>query len=341
MKKEIHTSKGTLHDQASPHEIADPKEKRRIESIMETRMKKSERLHQMLKWINERRRFTLRDVMEEFRISKRTALRDIASLEQLGAPIYAEYGRHGGYTLIRPVRLPPISFTAEEVYALYLSLQILASVSDIPFKATYSSIDRKFTEALSERQKEQVRRIRHRVGFYVTRQQAACPWLETVIAAATENKGLNITYRGEARRIQPLFVYLMKGYWYCRSVDLDKKSHRVFRCDRIEYAEPADIEPIGEPAEHPAQWRQPSANAVPFKCRLDPDGAERFRAESYPSMKLVEEQGEKYMAGTFEPEELDFMLKYFSRFGTSLKVIEPEWIKERLRAYYLELIEHL
>lgn len=63
-------------------------------------MKKSERLHEMLKFMNQRRRFTLHDLMAEFRISKRTALRDIAAIERLGAPIYAEYGRNGGYVLI-------------------------------------------------------------------------------------------------------------------------------------------------------------------------------------------------------------------------------------------------
>ena len=304
-------------------------------------MKKSERLHEMLKFMNQRRRFTLHDLMAEFRISKRTALRDIAAIERLGAPIYAEYGRNGGYVLVQPVRLPPISFTSEEVYALYLSLRVLESVTDIPFKATYASIHRKFMEALSERQMEQVRRIRDRVGFYVTKQQTACPWLETVITATTENRGLNIVYRGEARRIQPIFVYLMKGFWYCQSVDLDKQSYRVFRCDRIEQAELADIEPIGEAAEQARRLWQPSANAIPFKCLLDDSGVEKFLSEPYPSMRLAEEQGETHMVGTFEPEELDFMLKYLSSFGTSLKIIEPEWLRERLRAYYLELIEHL
>lgn len=47
-------------------------------------MKKVERLNQMLRFINQKQIFTLKDLMDEFQISKRTALRDITSLEEMG-----------------------------------------------------------------------------------------------------------------------------------------------------------------------------------------------------------------------------------------------------------------
>ena len=60
-------------------------------------MKKTERINQMLRFINQKQRFTLQDLVHEFQISKRTALRDIATLEEIGVPLYAEHGRYGGY----------------------------------------------------------------------------------------------------------------------------------------------------------------------------------------------------------------------------------------------------
>ena len=51
-------------------------------------MKKVERLNQMLRFINQKQIFTLKDLMDEFQISKRTALRDIASLEEMGVPSF-------------------------------------------------------------------------------------------------------------------------------------------------------------------------------------------------------------------------------------------------------------
>jgi len=52
-------------------------------------MNKSERLNDMIRFLNGREFFHLHDLMEKYQISKSTALRDIASLEQLGMPIFA------------------------------------------------------------------------------------------------------------------------------------------------------------------------------------------------------------------------------------------------------------
>ncbi|MGG0738859.1 HTH domain-containing protein [Niallia taxi] len=54
-------------------------------------MKKSERLNDMIRFINKREFFNLQNLMDEYGISKSTALRDLSSLEKLGMPIYAEH----------------------------------------------------------------------------------------------------------------------------------------------------------------------------------------------------------------------------------------------------------
>lgn len=56
-------------------------------------MKKSERLNQELIFLKDKKSFQLRDLIDGFAISKRTALRDIAELEALGVPLYTETGR--------------------------------------------------------------------------------------------------------------------------------------------------------------------------------------------------------------------------------------------------------
>lgn len=47
-------------------------------------MKKSERLNQELIYLSDKKVFHLKELEEAFAISERTALRDIADLEQLG-----------------------------------------------------------------------------------------------------------------------------------------------------------------------------------------------------------------------------------------------------------------
>ena len=52
-------------------------------------MNKSERLHDMMIYLNNRNYFNLSDLMEKYNISKSTALRDIQSLENIGIPIFS------------------------------------------------------------------------------------------------------------------------------------------------------------------------------------------------------------------------------------------------------------
>ena len=58
-------------------------------------MDKAERLVQELTYLNKYPYFNLKNLMTEFSISKRTALRDLSALEEMGLAIYSERGKYG------------------------------------------------------------------------------------------------------------------------------------------------------------------------------------------------------------------------------------------------------
>lgn len=51
-------------------------------------MSKSERINDMMIYLNDKNFFNLKDLMDRYDISKSTALRDVASLEEMGMPIF-------------------------------------------------------------------------------------------------------------------------------------------------------------------------------------------------------------------------------------------------------------
>src|SRR5688572_2844520 len=55
-------------------------------------------------------------------VDRRTLRRYIATLEEIGIPISAEYGPHGGYRVMPGFKLPPMMFSDEEAQALSLGL---------------------------------------------------------------------------------------------------------------------------------------------------------------------------------------------------------------------------
>ncbi|MFF2290611.1 helix-turn-helix transcriptional regulator [Peribacillus butanolivorans] len=312
-------------------------------------MKKSERLNQMLRFINQKQQFTLQDLMQEFHISKRTALRDISSLEEIGAPIYAEYGRYGGYHLLNQMTLPPISFNSQEIYALYFAMQALRSFSNLPFQVSLHSIHEKFINALAEKQRQHIERIQDRVTFRHTEQIKESAHLETLLLAAIKNEVLKISYQSmyqeSTRSIQPIAIYAMKGYWYCQAYDVTKKAYRVFRCDRITTVEITNIEPLIDLKEinvHNAHslWK-PSEKAIQFKCLINQEGVEHFQQQHFPSMKLITESESTYIIGSYEPNELEFIVNYIASFGKSIKIVEPNILRELLRKYYIDLLDNL
>lgn len=82
-------------------------------------MKKSERLNQELIYLSDKKVFHLKELEGYFAISERTALRDIADLEQLGLAFYTESGRNGGYHLTNSKLLLPIRFNTQEIKVQY------------------------------------------------------------------------------------------------------------------------------------------------------------------------------------------------------------------------------
>ncbi|MDT9723315.1 YafY family protein [Paenibacillus sp. ClWae2A] len=343
-------------------------------------MKKSERMNQMLRFINQKQQFTLQDLMQEFQISKRTALRDIASLEALGAPIYVEYGRYGGYRLLQQMQLPPISFNTGELHALYFAMQALRSFSSLPFQVSFRTIHDKFMSALSDKQRQDIENIQHRVSFRHTEQIRDSAHLEFLLMAAVQNIVIQITYPDQRRTtdqrpspanlpdseqtnsasrtsntsirtIQPIALYARKGYWYCQAYDLHKQAYRVFRCDRIISAEVSDIEPLAHVINLHAQdthslW-EPSEQATPFKCLIDEAGVELFQQEHFPSMQIMHvnelgsESAQTLLVGSYEIHELDFITRYLAGYGKSIKIMEPVILQKALRQYYLDLLDHV
>lgn len=52
-------------------------------------MKKTERIHTMIRYINNRTRYTIKEIIQEFNISRSTAIRVIREIETMGVSLIA------------------------------------------------------------------------------------------------------------------------------------------------------------------------------------------------------------------------------------------------------------
>ncbi|WP_261800558.1 YafY family protein [Paenibacillus sp. PAMC21692] len=128
-------------------------------------------------------RFTLRELMTEFALSKSTALRYIQSLEDIGVPLYSEPGRYGGYRILDSYSIPPVTFTPQETCALFFSMKGMELLGSLPFKAEYDAIQHKFLQSVSPKIKNMLEQDGSRVSFGTAQLTNECPQLEKLFQA--------------------------------------------------------------------------------------------------------------------------------------------------------------
>ena len=68
------------------------------------------------------------DLAKELGISVRSLHRYMTMLDELGIPVYSERGPHGGFSLVRGYKIPPLVFTPEEAVAVYLGTSLVDEV---------------------------------------------------------------------------------------------------------------------------------------------------------------------------------------------------------------------
>ena len=69
-------------------------------------MKKVERINTIMRYINNRSHFTISEIIQEFNISRSTAIRDIREIEAMGMPLVTEVGRTGDILLCTTLSCP-------------------------------------------------------------------------------------------------------------------------------------------------------------------------------------------------------------------------------------------
>src|SRR4051812_9602917 len=84
----------------------------------------AERLLQVLSLLQARPSWTADELGDRLAVTTRTVRRDIARLRDLGYPVNADPGPHGGYQLGAGAALPPLLLSDDEAVAIVVGLRV-------------------------------------------------------------------------------------------------------------------------------------------------------------------------------------------------------------------------
>ncbi|EAF1146516.1 YafY family transcriptional regulator [Listeria monocytogenes] len=310
-------------------------------------MKKSERLNDMMLFLNDKNVFQLSDIMTKYDISRSTAIRDVKSLEEIGMPIYSERGRNGHYQVLRNRLLSPIVFNIDEVFALYFSMLTLKAYETTPFHLSVEKLKAKFERCLSAEKIEMLRKTEEVFSLGYIKHNNQCEFLDVILQFTMEEKVCQINYdkKGIEKTYVVQFYNISSAYgqWYVTSYNFETKRMQVFRCDRIlelEENHAFEAKKLTD-LKSETDYLYKKKDAINFEVEIASNGVDLFFKENYPSMKLNQEQGRNVIRGFYNRGEEPFIINYLLGFGDKINMVQPDSLKEMLLNELKSLQNHL
>ncbi|EAF3594958.1 YafY family transcriptional regulator [Listeria monocytogenes] len=299
-------------------------------------MNKSERLNDMMLFLNDKNTFQLSDIMTKYDISRSTAIRDIKSLEEIGMPIYSERGRNGHYQVLRNRLLSPIVFNIDEVFALYFSMLTLKAYETTPFHLSVEKLKTKFERCLSAEKIEMLRKTEEVFSLGYIKHNNQCEFLDIILQFTMEEKVCQINYdkNGIEKTYIVQFYNISSAYgqWYVTSYNFETKRMQVFRCDRILGLEENDAFEAKKLVDfkRAAENFYKKEDVTNFEVEIASNGVDLFFKENYPSMRLRQEQGKNFIRGYYNKGEERFIINYLLGYGDKIIAIQPDSLREML-----------
>lgn len=277
---------------------------------------------------------TAGEISHRFEVSRRTILRDIQALCEMGLPIAADLGPSGGYRLPPDYSLPPLALTLHEALLLRLALQGLSQLSETPFKQERESLLDKVETLLPRRESKALDQFTQALSLTVPSRPYPTPFLDHLLESVLVKQWMTVTYRSEKgvsqQTLLPMRVYTDVGLWYCEAYSVERKAMRVYRIDRF-----LEV----RAALSPPQLEHPASTVVHFhpsfpKVHIHLTTRGVMRLEREPNLTSLLQpigDGEGQISMHLRPEEYEWLVCVLLSLGTDAKVLEPEELRLRVQ----------
>lgn len=317
-------------------------------------MAKNDNMLAILWMLNSGEKVTAKQISEKLEINIRTVYRYIDALCASGVPIISDAGHNGGYSLLSNFIKSPLLFDMEEKKAL-LHAAVFAKEAGYPLSEALDNATSKLKMYSNQEQENTLNH--HLAGFEVINRKGSPsigPILAEMNQAVEKEVSVVIEYRtgrqedSKHRTIDPYGMVYWNNKWYTVAFCHLRNEVRSFRVDRM-----LGIEDTNEPFERPKDFSPRDF----FMKNLLPDSVAKEglislviegRAEALDDLCIhwflghhLKERTFNRATFLFEDASLHgYVPQFLLSYGTSIQIIEPQSVKERLVSITSELMKY-
>ncbi|OZQ63113.1 DNA-binding transcriptional regulator [Paenibacillus sp. VTT E-133280] len=294
-------------------------------------------------WMLKQRGRTAGELAETLEISVRSVYRYIDALCISGVPIIADSGPGGGYSLPEHFFEAPLFFDTDEQRSL-LQAASFARGTGYPYVEALNQAISKLKRYSNAQQLEQMER--HESGIETIHSPTVpLPHLLQELELGTANgHTLQMEYRkgnGEttsSRAIDPYGLVLWKGQWYTVAYCHQRQEIRSFRVDRITelhrteavFTRPADFSARDFLLKSLLPTRNTEEKLVTVVIASDEGILNDLCSHWLFGYSLVQRMEGQARFQVDEPSLLTYMPYFLLPYGTTLRILEPLALKQKL-----------
>lgn len=307
------------------------------------------RLLELLTLLQARPFWTAPDLAARLDVTERTVRRDVTRLRDLGHPVEATRGRHGGYQLAAGDALPPLVLEDREALAVVLGLRMAAAGTASGIEESAVAALAKLERVLPERLRERVQDLQAATVMLSHSPVAPTSPEHLIVLAHACRKGVRVrfayTARDDARsyrHVEPHRLVFASGRWYLVAFDLERDDWRTFRVDRA--SSPLDTGVKNTPREEPDagelvreafRWVATEVQAV-VRLHVGYEEASRFWSSSWGALEEEGEDSSLLRIGVEDPGET---ARWLGLLPCGFEVMEPVEVREALHEHARGLLK--
>ncbi|MCL2047235.1 MAG: YafY family transcriptional regulator [Defluviitaleaceae bacterium] len=294
---------------------------------------KLDRLLGIVTILLQKERVTAPELAAKFEVTRRTIGRDIDALCMAGIPVITHQGAGGGLSIAEGFKLDKSVLTTDELSGIIAAIKGIGSVSQSSgIERILDKLHANASAVVSMREPVIIDLASYYKGQLTDK-------IERIKQAVLEARLIEFDYfydKGEGRRrIEPYFVIFQWSSWYVFGFCLERQDWRLFKLQRLWNLSMCDER--YSPREIPQEKRDFGfTDDVKLAAIFDPSA--KYQLIEIYGLDCYTETHEGILF-EFGFANREYLVSWLLSFGGKVKVLEPDYIAEDLKAAAKKILE--